>query len=144
MLENLYENIGIKIKEWAQGIFIAETVIAVIAGIALFINKYFLAGILTFVLGPYIAWVSSWLLYAFGQLVDDIHAMRNQASAAITKKQVDSNTSYPQRKSEAVQPKQDWLTKSSKQSASSVKRCPHCGEIAKSNTCEMCGKEINL
>lgn len=132
MLDNLYENIGIKIKEWAQGIFIAETVVAVIAAIALFINKYFLAGILTFVLGPYIAWGSSWLFYAFGQLVDDIHAMRNQASDAITKKQTNHEA---EEKSGAKITRNDTSTHKW--------RCSRCGNMRTQTPCEHCGNANN-
>ena len=31
-----------------------------------------------------------------------------------------------------------------KQPIPSIKRCPHCGDIVKSKTCEMCGKTNNL
>jgi hypothetical protein len=37
-----------------------------------------LAGLLTIVCGPIVALVSTWLLYAFGQLVDDTYAIRNR------------------------------------------------------------------
>lgn len=37
---------------------------------------FFITGILTTIFGPVVAYVSSWILYAFGELVEDIHAMR--------------------------------------------------------------------
>ena len=78
MLDNLYADIGVKIKNWAKWIFIVEAIGAVISGIVLFADEFILAGLLTLVCGPIIALVSTWLLYAFGQLVDDTHAIRNQ------------------------------------------------------------------
>ena len=85
MLDNLYENIGEKIKSWAKWIFIAEAIGAILTGIFMVINSFdvedfslFIYGISTIILGTIVAWMSSWILYAFGQLVDDTHAIRNQ------------------------------------------------------------------
>jgi hypothetical protein len=35
-------------------------------------------GLLVLVCGPIVAWVGSWLLYAFGEMAEDIHAIRNK------------------------------------------------------------------
>ena len=76
----MYDNIGGKIKGLAKTMFIVEAIGAVIMGIALLTtdDDFILAGLLTLFCGPIIAWVSSWILYAFGELVEDIHAMRNK------------------------------------------------------------------
>ena len=40
--------------------------------------------------------------------------------------------------------KGDWLKKAATNTTTShIKVCPYCGEVVKSNRCEMCGKEIN-
>ena len=71
MLDILYENIGQKLKSWAKWIFIIEAITAIISGIVLlFVEYFFLVGLLTIFIGPIAAWVSSWLLYAFGELVE--------------------------------------------------------------------------
>lgn len=70
MLDELYENIGGKIKNWAKWIFILEAVAAVITGIILCFDDMVLAGLVTIVLGPLAAWVGSWLLYGFGELIE--------------------------------------------------------------------------
>ena len=72
MLDNLYENIGGKIKNWAKWIFIIEAIGAIITGLVLLFTDedLILYGLLTLVCGPIVAWVGSWLLYAFGELVD--------------------------------------------------------------------------
>ena len=67
----MYSNIGGKIKSWAVWVFIVEAIGAVIGGIALIANNDGLIGVLTIVLGPIAAWVSSWLLYGFGQLIEN-------------------------------------------------------------------------
>ena len=80
MLDNLYNDIGKKIKSWAKWIFIIEAIGAIIAGFVLMVEDEDLIGygLLTLVCGPIVAWVGSWLLYAFGQITDDLHAMRNK------------------------------------------------------------------
>ena len=79
MLDNLYQNIGGKVKGLAKAIFLVEAVATIIAGLGLlFTNEDFvLYGVLTLVCGPVVAFVSSWVLYAFGDLVEDVRAIRN-------------------------------------------------------------------
>ena len=71
-----YENIGNKIKGLAKATFIVEAIAAVIAGIVLMTtggpdDEVILYGWLVLIAGPIIAWVSSWLLYGFGQLIEN-------------------------------------------------------------------------
>ncbi len=70
MLEKLFNQIGVKIKIFAQWCFIVEAVGSVITGIGLLFDEFILAGLLTMLCGPIVAWVSSWILYGFGELVD--------------------------------------------------------------------------
>lgn len=76
-MDNLYEDIGGKIKGLAKGTFIVEAIGAIIAGLVLLANENGF-GLILLLGGPIVAWVSSWLLYAFGELVEDIHAMRDK------------------------------------------------------------------
>ena len=68
-----YENIGNKIKGLAQMAFVVGAIAAVITGIALMATDedLILYGLLVLIVGPIIAWVSSWLLYGFGQLIEN-------------------------------------------------------------------------
>ena len=68
-----YDNIGGKIKSWAKWIFGAGAIAAIIAGFVMIIqdSDMALVGLLTIILGPIVAWVSSWLLYGFGQLIEN-------------------------------------------------------------------------
>lgn len=86
MLDNLYDNIGEKIQNWAKWIFIILAIGSIIIGISMmagapdFDTFPFIMGIITIIVGPLVSYVSSWLLYAFGQLVEDISAIRRQNS----------------------------------------------------------------
>ena len=69
-LDSIYTDIGRKIKGWAKWIFIIEAIAAIIAGFGLMAYDATFIGLLVLACGPLIAWVSSWILYAFGELVD--------------------------------------------------------------------------
>jgi predicted RNA-binding Zn-ribbon protein involved in translation (DUF1610 family) len=77
MFDNLYVDIGSKIKGMAKWTFIVEAIGLIITGIALAIEQDF-PYILVAIIGPIVAWVSSWILYAFGELVEDVHALRDK------------------------------------------------------------------
>ena len=69
----MYDNIGGKIKGFAKVSFIVAAIAEVITGIALMATDVdlILYGLLILIVGPIIAWVSSWLLYGFGQLIEN-------------------------------------------------------------------------
>ena len=72
-----YDNIGGKIKSLAKATFVVETISFIITGIYIFAegeqligDSFLIVAPLLVFLGPFIAWVSSWVLYAFGELVE--------------------------------------------------------------------------
>ena len=69
----MYDNIGGKIKGLAKATFIVGAIAAVITGIALMASDEDMipVGLLVMVVGPIVAWVSSWLLYGFGELIEN-------------------------------------------------------------------------
>lgn len=87
MFADLYEGIGGKIKKWAQWIFIVEAISSIIAGIICVCTDedLVLYGFLAIFVGPIVAWVSSWILYAFGELVEDVHAIRYKEASSVEK-----------------------------------------------------------
>ena len=83
MLDTLYENIGGKIKNWAKWMFIIEAIGAIISGFVLLIVRGFEDGwwaLFIIFFGPIVAWGGSWILYAFGELAEDVHAIRRNPS----------------------------------------------------------------
>ena len=72
----MYKNIGKKIKALARGTFIAETIAAEILGIYYVIESINWGfeegwwGWLLIFFGPLVAWISSWGIYGFGELID--------------------------------------------------------------------------
>lgn len=68
----MYKNIGKKIKGLALGTFIVEAVAAIIIGLLFIIEDEDMIPIslLIMVVGPVVAWIFSWVLYGFGELID--------------------------------------------------------------------------
>lgn len=73
-VDELYMDIGKKIKNWAKWIFIVEAIASVIGAVTMLFTAedgwMIIVALLMLVIGPVLAWVSSWILYAFGELVD--------------------------------------------------------------------------
>lgn len=71
-MEKLYANIGRKIKILAFVSFIVDAIGAVIAGLVIIgeDSDSLIWGLLTIFCGPFVAFVGSWLMYGFGQLIE--------------------------------------------------------------------------
>ena len=68
----MYEDIGGKIKALAKAWFFIGAIFAIICGIYLIVidESMVFVGMFLMVGGPLLAYISSWLLYGFGELVD--------------------------------------------------------------------------
>ena len=66
-----YDNIGGKIKGVAVFTFVLGAIVMVLAGISLMLLEVTLLGILLIFIGPVFAWISSWLMYGFGQRIEN-------------------------------------------------------------------------
>ena len=69
----MYDNIGGKIKILAKVSFIVAAIAEVITGITIMAvnDDLVVYGLLVMIVGPIVAWVSSWVLYGFGQLIEN-------------------------------------------------------------------------
>lgn len=79
----MYDNIGCKIKKLAEIAFYFETVASVIAGIAMWIVTEQTICALIVVVGPLFAWISSALLYGFGEIVDKVGKIENNTRTLV-------------------------------------------------------------
>ena len=68
-------------------IFIVEAIGAVITGLVLIGTDEHLVlyGFLTMILGPIVAWIGSWILYAFGELVEKTSNNENNTRQILEK-----------------------------------------------------------
>lgn len=79
----MYKDVGKKIMKIAQWSSLVISILAWLAMIYWIIEGYF-AGVLVCAGISAFVTVASWPIYGFGQLVDDIHAMRTQAAEPVT------------------------------------------------------------
>lgn len=138
MFDNLYENIGGKIKNLAKWTFIVETISAFLIGFGMIINDgdSFIFGALIIIFGPVIAWVSSWILYAFGELVEKNADNENNTRQILKKLDKDNTNTIPADTNCKITPETEnsptsqhkWL-------------CDGCGNMRAQSPCEHCGKE---
>ena len=74
----MYRDIGEKIRQVAVFYFGLLTVVFVVLAVILFQSYLIGWGILSLLAGPIFALLSSYLIYGFGQLIDDVHTIKNQ------------------------------------------------------------------
>ena len=134
MLDNLYENIGGKIKNWAKWIFIFEVIGAIITGLVLLFTDedLILYGLLTLVCGTIVAYIGSWILYAFGQLVEDVHAMRDKEGTTDPNKKSRMEERAKQYTDKGIVPKYEGIGYTCpvcKMAMDSLAPCERCGYI---------------
>ena len=131
----MFENIGEKLKGLASFMCWVGIILSVISGVSIIIDGTLFWGLFVAVLGSLGSWISSWVTYAIGEIAECTELIpslyRNNKSNGNEK-----------------QPKQQKIVSIPKpittKNYSTQKRCPHCGELVKSNICEMCGKENHL
>lgn len=160
----MYNNIGGKIKGLAIGTFIFEAAGSIITGTILLLmglldgdEGLLLSGTLTTFCGPIVAWVSSWLLYGFGQLISNsdevvsmmkLHGGDTIETQRIIKKQ--TTVRAPQNESPASAPQSTPLHNAAPQNNAfqntldNGKPCPYCKTIINTKICPRCRKENNL
>ncbi len=147
-----YDNIGGKIKGLAKGLFIVGAILGGLIVIPMLVmgGKFIIFGFLAGFIVTVIAWVSSWLLYGFGELIS-LTADNNFRLRSISKGTPNnatdfigsSNTSNNQSTFNTAGGKNTSDQK--KITIDSLMRCPSCGKIILVNStfCEACGAPIN-
>ena len=68
----MFSNIGGKIKGLVVIIFIIEVIICIIAGCVMIStgdDGFAFLGLIVMILGTLIAWISSWVLYGYGEII---------------------------------------------------------------------------
>ena len=135
----MYDNIGEKIKGLAKACFWVEAIASVITGIVIMGETEDVWCLAIILGGPLSAWVSSWLLYGFGEIIDQLCIIAHNTGKTGVAPAGGSSAATERAKI------MNAFAKATHKSANSPqKRCPHCGEAVTSGTCEMCGKTNSL
>lgn len=139
----MYDNIGGKIKGLSVFIFLIELIAVFIIGIILMTsdNDFILIGLLVIILGALFSWVSSWLLYGFGELIAKTDETENntriiseyiiaeqQKHAKNAAVACDKSTNNTQSNLNPYGIKHGWL-------------CTNCQKMRSQSPCEHCGHE---
>lgn len=91
----MYKNVSEKIKVLAKVTFIVEALAAIIGGIALMAedDDWIVTGLITMILGTFIAYAVSILIYGFGVLIektsDIARSTRNSEGKSVTQSKQD-------------------------------------------------------
>lgn len=136
----MFNNVGEKLKNLAAFFTCVGIVFSVILGIVV-IKISVIIGLLVMVAGSLLSWIASLGMYAFGELVDNtsiIAGKKVNTGARTTTLRAASTTSSQEAK------RTTFYTSNNNTQTSKVKVCPHCGEMVRSNVCDMCGNKNNL
>lgn len=153
----MYDNIGNKIKTLAKWMFIVEAIGAIITGISLIAtdDDLILLGLLIILCGPIVAWVSSWFVYGYGQLIQNSDIIADEYKRKnISNQQIVNKTDVRQRE-QLRKEVNTIITNSNVADDEFVDLiCPHCGaelsytkeQIQNSDVlpCPMCDSPISL
>lgn len=164
MLETLFENIGGKIKKLAVGTFVVEAIAAIIGGIGLMVGYQghpyaILGGLATIFFGLFVALVSSWLLYGFGQLIENSDIVAKNTQAPATRPVARQTTTPPVARQTATPPAaQATAPQVAPMTGENAQKppvkpesrehgdiaCPSCGQVQNENrrVCYKCGQRF--
>lgn len=73
----MFDKIGNKIKGLAITLFVIMALAFVIIGIAIIGDKL-IVGLLCLLGGPILSWITSWILYGFGELISKVTNIENE------------------------------------------------------------------
>lgn len=76
----MFDNIGTKLQNLATITTVIGIILSIIAGIAAIVNTSFWIGLLIIIIGGLASWISSWMLYAFGTLVENSQIIADRLS----------------------------------------------------------------
>ena len=128
-----FDNVGRKIQTYAKwSCWITILLIWIAAPIALVVLDAELCWIpiVAALVLPFLVWVGSWAMYAFGEFVEDIHAMRKKY--------------YPIAEEEARRYAEEEARREEEKRAAKF-ACPGCGNVVHYGdaTCQHCGQTFN-
>lgn len=144
-----FDNIGGKIKNLAKyGCWITILLIwiaALITFLILVIDEWMIEfcwiPIVSAVAGPLVIWVGSWVIYAFGEYVEDVHAIRTKyypQSEEIEKLKAEEKTKR-EALIQAQKSKHELKIKSQKYECPKCKHTIHYGD----DVCKKCGRKLD-
>ncbi len=141
----MFEDIGRSIESLARILRFLGIIGSVIASISMFITAsemryggevYTILGIVILIGGSIVTWISTFLLYAFGELVDKVCDIQKDVkdikkTATLTLATIEEYTIEEKPTEQNDNSSHEWV-------------CPKCGSVISSFTCEACGYDPSL
>ena len=107
MFDDMFNNIGEKIKKYVKCFACFGMVASIVIGIICCVTGAFLAGILVGVLGFIGSWVGAWMMYGYGEMVQRlINIDRKLSSTQDQTRKFDPNKFKPVEKVEKAEDKE--------------------------------------
>lgn len=150
----MFDNIGGKIKGAASFISVSGIIASIIAGVDLVSKETVIVGLIIIIVGSLFSWVGSFLLYGFGQLVENSDIIAEQSNR--------DNIKYEKtvKKQQEIKNKKEIQETKKKIQSDSTRddeyidiHCPKCGEILSyfkddflnndTIVCPLCEKEFS-
>ena len=142
----MYDNIGSKIKGLAKAIFIVEAILSIIISITLLIETEQAAYSIFLFLGPILSWISSWLIYGFGEIIDKLCNIEQNSEAIMKLTKSPQNNNRTNNVDKTTMPKKAVA----KKEITIIVNCPECDQelFFDSNLsnveCPYCGCSIEI
>ena len=128
----MYDNIGGKIKGLAKATFIVEAIAAIIVGIVLWVETEEWWCALILFCGPIVAWVSSWLLYGFGEIIDKLCDIEHNTGMIMKPSELKKARNHHESETKKAETAKRELKKQKEAIAEEenavIIECPDCGE----------------
>ena len=124
----MYDNIGGKIKGLAKATFIVEAIAAIIVGIVLGVETEESWCALIIFCGPIVAWVSSWLLYGFGEIIDTLCDIEHNTGIIMKPSELKKARDRHEAETKKVEAAKQELQKQVEEENSVIIECPECEE----------------
>ena len=120
----MYKNIGHKIKNLAQVIFVLEALATVIWGLSIASSDNGRApfGLFIAIAGPLVSFISSWFVYGFGEIIETLQKIRENTMPRTGQKKKKGRTDEDTLE-ELPQDSSDTDTENQIPQVT----CPHCG-----------------
>ena len=129
----MFDNIGRKIKTFVRVSCIVEIIVSGVIGVALLANELIWQGLLVLLGGPALAWIGSFFVYGFGQLVEnsDVMVRQNDAIIELLNDESEEDESDTEERINLLCPhsKGKVIVKKSIIDDGYCKECPHCNNI---------------
>ena len=132
----MFNNIGSKIKRLAMVVTAIEMAVAITYGTMCFVSGSILTGVLIIVGGGLFAWISSFFIYGFGELIENTSKIAKSTSKNSDRYQDDLGVDDIEQDS--------YDDDEEDPNIANADECPNCFAkiTAKTTTCKNCGYNI--